>query len=187
MALKGLIANQTIIIDDHKRGGQEIKIWDNEDNDVHIDKTTNHRIEGKRQKVRIKIPINSQRQIQIENERKDVVQEIPRKLRREIIKALEDEKIRTEFIQDVLEVLENFATVLSNEERAKQVLENLSRHFELKWTGEKIVSYVNNILTSYTEVFTDDKEDEYFAKLTKQRIEIGQNNGYAKWSKKINR
>ena len=54
MALKELIENQTIKIDDHKRGNREIKNWDNARSDIHIDKTTNFPLNGKRQKVRIK-------------------------------------------------------------------------------------------------------------------------------------
>jgi hypothetical protein len=142
---------------------------------------------GKTQKVRIKIPINSQRPIQIENNRKKEIEEIPKKLEREIIEALEDKKKREEFIQDILQVLKNFETILTTEERARQVLENLSRHFDLKWTKEKITNYVGDVLNSYTEVYRDDENKEYFAKISKYKIEIGQNNGYAKRSKKINR
>ena len=46
MSIKKLIDNQTIIIDDHKRGSGEIKNWYDLANDVHIDKLTNFRIEG---------------------------------------------------------------------------------------------------------------------------------------------
>ena len=70
MGLKSLIENQTIIIDDHKRGNREIKNWDDIQNDVHIDKKTNFRINGKKQNFRIRIPINSDRPIKIENTRK---------------------------------------------------------------------------------------------------------------------
>ena len=44
MALKNLIENQIIIIDDHKRGAGEIKDFDNLENDIHIDKETNYKI-----------------------------------------------------------------------------------------------------------------------------------------------
>ncbi|GHT18588.1 hypothetical protein AGMMS4957_01150 [Bacteroidia bacterium] len=37
--MKELIKNQEIIIDDHKRGSQEVKRWDYTQDDVHIDKT----------------------------------------------------------------------------------------------------------------------------------------------------
>lgn len=51
MALNGLIKKQTIIIDDHKRGSQEVKNWDDPSSDIHIDKTTNFPLDGKRQKL----------------------------------------------------------------------------------------------------------------------------------------
>ena len=92
MALKELIENQTIKIDDHKRGNREIKNWDNARSDIHIDKTTNFPLNGKRQKVRIKIPINSDRPISIENERHQEVNEIPNRLKREIQQALENKQ-----------------------------------------------------------------------------------------------
>ena len=59
MALKNLIENQIIIIDDHKRGAGEIKDFDNLENDIHIDKETNYKIDGKRQKLKIRVPVNS--------------------------------------------------------------------------------------------------------------------------------
>ena len=98
MALDGLIKKQTIIIDDHKRGSQEVKNWDDPSCDIHIDKTTNFPLNGKIQKVRIRIPINSDRSITIENEKRQEVNKVPRKLYREINKALEDKQIRNNFI-----------------------------------------------------------------------------------------
>lgn len=187
MALKELIKNQTIIIDDHKRGSQEVKNWDESSNDIHIDKTTNFRIEGRIQKVRIRIPINSNRPISIENERKQVVKEIPGKLRKEISRALEDRQIRDNFVGELLEVLKDFRTALSNEQRANDILTRISRHFALNWPKDTIKKYVNNILTSYTIVYEDEKGREYFSKLDEAGIEIGRNNGYAKQLKKINR
>lgn len=187
MSLKGLIDNQTIIIDDHKRGSREVKDWDDEKNDVHIDKTTNFPLNGKRQKVRIRIPINSQRPIKIENAKKGSIDEIPSQLQREIKKAFENNKKRNEFIAEVVNVLKDFKTSLSSEQRAKQILENLASHFDLNWNGEKITAYIEDILTSYTEVFEDKEGKTFFAKIDQDKIEIGQNSGYAKQFKKINR
>lgn len=187
MSIKGLIKNQTIIIDDHKRGSQEIKNWDDKTNDIHIDKTTNFKIEGIRQKLRIRIPINSERPIKIENARKESLDKIPRQLDKEIKKALENEQKRVEFVSAVIEILKNFETSLSSEDKAKQILNNLSAHFELQWTGEKIASYTKNILLAYTQVYNDIDDGEYFMKIDIEKIEIGQNSGYAKQFKKINR
>lgn len=62
MSLYPLIKDQKIIIDDHKRGAGEIKDWDNNENDVHLDKTLKRKVHGKLQTLRIKIPLNSERE-----------------------------------------------------------------------------------------------------------------------------
>lgn len=187
MALDGLIKKQTIIIDDHKRVSQEIKDWDDVRNDIHIDKTTNFQLDGKIQKVRIRIPINSERPISIENERKQVIDEIPGKLRREINNALENRETRNSFVKEVMEVLEDFETALSNEQRANQVLTNISKHFGLNWPVETITNYAKDVLLSYTLVYKDDAGREFFSKLDSKKIEIGQYSGYAKQLRKLNR
>lgn len=187
MSIKGLIENQTIIIDDHKRGSKEIKDWDNQTNDIHIDKTTNYPLDGKLQHIRIRIPINSQRPIKIENTRKENLSNIPQKLKKEIKKAFENDTKRREFINDIIVVLKDFKTALETEQRAKQVLENLSKHFELEWTGEKIANHVNDILMDYSEEFKDSKGKSFFMKIDTEKIEIGENSGHVKQFKKINR
>lgn len=187
MALSELIDGQTIIIDDHKRGAQEQKNWDEVRNDIHIDKTTNFPLEGKIQKVRIRIPINSDRPIKIENERRQQVDDIPRKLQREIHRALEDRDARNSFVSEVLKVLEDFDTALSDEERAKAILTRISRHFGLNWPTETITNYAKDVLLVYTLVYTKPTGEEYFAKLDRDKIELGQYSGYAKMTRKLNR
>lgn len=187
MALKELIENQTIIIDDHKRGSQEVKNWDDPSSDIHIDKTTNFPLEGKIQKVRIRIPINSDRPIKIENEKRQEVNEIPRKLRREINRALEDKQIRNSFISEVMDVLDNFDTALSNEDKARAVLTRISKHFGLDWPTETITNYTKDVLLTYTLVYQKNPKEEYFAKIDRDKIEIGQYSGYAKQLRKLNR
>lgn len=145
MALKGLISNQTIRIDDHNWGCQEQKNWDDTSKDIHIDKSTNTKINGKRHKLQIRIPINTDRPIIIGN-KTDQINIIPKKLEREIKKALEDKNSREVFISDLLEILKAFPSSLDSEERAKGILNRLSKHFGLEWTGEKITSYSKDIL-----------------------------------------
>ncbi|WP_313381447.1 hypothetical protein [Proteiniphilum saccharofermentans] len=187
MALDGLIKKQTIIIDDHKRGSQEVKNWDDPSSDIHIDKTTNFPLDGKIQKVRIRIPINSDRPIKIENEKRQEVNEIPRKLHREINRALENKQIRNSFISEVMDVLDNFETALSNEDKAKSVLTRISKHFGLDWPTETIANYAKDVLLAYTLVYQKNPKEEYFAKIDKHKIEIGQYSGYAKQLRKLNR
>jgi metal-responsive CopG/Arc/MetJ family transcriptional regulator len=178
MSLKNLIKDQIIIIDDHKRGSREIKNFDNPENDVHIDKETNFPINGKRQKVKIRIPINSERPIKIENKRKQI--DIPRKLNKEIKNAFEDKKNRTEFIRDVIETLSDYKSNLRSEEQVEVVLKRLSKHFRLEWDNETIKKYQEEVLSAYTQFYTDERGRKFFIKLDKQRITIGENNGYTK-------
>ena len=184
MSLKTLIENQVIIIDDHKRGAAEIKDFDNPQNDVHIDKETNFPIEGKRQKLKIRIPINSDNPIKIENKRKQI--NIPKKLNREIKKAFENKEIREEFILDVLKTLENFKSSLNSEEKVKTIIMRLSRHFDLNWDEKVVKKYSDDILQSYTQFFIDKNGSEFFIKVDKKQITIGENNGYSKQFKNYN-
>jgi len=162
MSIKKLIDNQTIIIDDHKRGSGEVKNWNDSANDVHIDKSTNLRIDGRYQKVRIRIPINSERPVKIENSRNESIDSIPKKIIKEIKEAFEDKETRDRFIKDLIDTLRNFGEILENEERVRQTLERLSKHFDLKWTTEKITSYINNTLQTYTEIYNDETGNEFF-------------------------
>ncbi|MDP5201388.1 hypothetical protein [Flavobacterium sp. DG2-3] len=184
MSLKNLIKNQTIIIDDHKRGTGEIKNFDNPENDVHIDKETNFLVDGKRQKVKIRIPINSDNPIKIESKRQRIP--IPRILDKEIRSAFENQKIRDAFISDVLKTLENYETALNSEEQAIVILKRLSKHFDLKWDIRTIKEYSENALSLYTQFYKDDQNKKFFIKLEEDKITIGENNGYAKAQKKYN-
>lgn len=184
MALKNLIKNQIIIIDDHKRGAAEIKNFDNLENDVHIDKKTNFRINGKRRSIKIKIPINSENPIKVESGKKLI--NIPTKLKKEIKKAFENSKIRNAFIGDVIEILSDYESNLRSEKQVEKVLERLSKHFDLEWDMEIIKKYRGEILESYTQFYKDDSGHSYFIKLDKRRITIAENNGYTKQFKRYN-
>jgi len=185
MSLKPLIDNQTIIIDDHKRGNGEIKNWDNPTADIHIDKKTNYPINGKRQEVRIRLPINSNRPFRIEGKRRNKIDDIPRQLRREIQQAFEDRQTRENFMTDIVETLRNYDTILDSEQRVEQVLRNLSRHFDLNWTDDNIATYRNDILELYTRNYTDQDGKQFFITVDRQKIKIGENNGYARHQKNI--
>lgn len=178
MSIESLIHNQIIIIDDHKRGTGEIKNFDNPQNDVHIDKETSYPINGKRQKLKIRIPINSDKEIKVENKRKEI--DIPSQLQKEIKKAFENQKKRERFIRDILETLKNYESALNSEEKATKVLERLSKHFKLDWDEETIKRYRDDVLLAYTQFYTDKKGRRFFIKLDKEKITIGENSGYAK-------
>ena len=81
MKLRSLIKNQVLSIDDHKWGCQENKNWDIQHCDIHVDKKTNYPIKGKIREVQIKIPINSNRPIEITDKikgNKSNLDDIPR-------------------------------------------------------------------------------------------------------------
>lgn len=172
MSLKSLIDKQEIDIDDHKRGASEIKDWDDKSNDIHIHKNTYFPINGKKQKVVIRIPINTNNQIKITN-RNSKLGNIPLKLKKEIKQAFEDDKIRDEFITDLIKILRNFSSILTNEQKARDTLEILSKHFGLNWSGEKIASYLKDILDKYTETFEDIEGVHYFITVDNNKIKIG--------------
>ena len=184
MSLKNLIKKQTIIIDDHKRGTGEIKNFDNPENDVHIDKETNFPINGRKQRVKIRIPINSDKPIKIESNRQKI--SIPKSLDKEIRMAFENQKIRDAFISDVLKTLENYETALNSEEQAIVILKRLSKHFDLKWDTRTIKEYCKDALSVYTQFYKDDQNKKFFIKLEEDKITIGENNGYTKAQKKYN-
>jgi hypothetical protein len=186
MALKGLISNQTIRIDDHHWGNQEQKDWDSTNKDIHIDKSTNTKVNGKRRKLQIRIPINSDRPIKIGN-KTNQIDVIPRSLEKEIKQALQDKNTREVFISDLLDTLQGFPSSLDNEKRAKDILDRLSKHFDLEWTGEKTATYAKEILKYYAQMYTDHNGLKYFLTIDKQKIEIGQNNGYAIYFKRLPR
>lgn len=186
MSLKSLIDKQTIIIDDHKRGNREIKDWDNPNADIHIDKKTNYSIGGKEREVRIRLPINSSRPVKIEAKgNKKRIADIPRSLKREIQEAFGDKQIREDFMGDVVDTLKNYETILNSEQRVEQVLKNLSRHFDLEWTDKKIATYKNDILELYTRNYTDEKGHQFFITVDREKIKIGENNGFARHQKNI--
>ena len=95
-------------------------------------------------------------------------------LRLEITQALEDREIRTNFVNEVLEVLEDFSTALSSEQRAKQVLTRISKHFDLNWPVDVIADYAKEALLSLTLEYSGSNEEVYFSKIDHEKIEIGQ-------------
>lgn len=186
MALKAIISNQTIRIDDHQWGNKEQKNWDDKSKDIHIDKFTNTKVEGKRQQLQIRIPINSDRPIKITN-KNEQLEAVPKNLDKEIRKALGNKDVREAFISDILKTLKDFPSLLDNERRASDILNRLSKHFGIEWTGETIATYTKDILQYYAQLYTDQNGLKYFLTVDRKKIEIGQNNGYARYFKRLPR
>lgn len=175
MSLRSLIKKQIVTIDDHKRGCQEFKNWDDPNLDVHIDKVTQYTINGEKTTVRIKIPINSDRPITIVNKRRNAINStIPLRLKREISKAFENKQIREDFISDLIEVLKNYDSVMSTENKAKSALTKISKHFGLKLPTNPITSYVNAVLDKYQLEYEINRDEKYFAEISKDEMRFGQ-------------
>jgi len=174
--LKSLLKKQTLSIDDHLWGAGEVKDWDGKEKDIHLEKETTYPIEGKIQCVIIKVPLNSERPIKIENKdtKKDI--DIPRKLKEEIQAAFDDTKIRKNFINDLEKELKNYSSILSNEEKAHKALKNISKHFGLNWTERKSSMYdhENGKRIRYTELYNDIDEKIYYITINKERIQLGE-------------
>jgi len=174
MSLRPLIDKQKIRIDDHKRGNREIKNWKDKALDVHIDKETYYPIDGKIQKVKIRVPINSDRAVSVEIGKGSRQTEVPRRLKKEIIDALSNNEIREPFIKDVVDVLKDFDSTLSDETKASETLEKLSKHFDMKWTGKTIKTMVDNTLNVYTQTYSDENKKLYYVTIDERKIEIGE-------------
>ena len=186
MSLRPLINNQSLIIDDHKWGAKEEKDWDKSSTDVHIDKKTKYPIDGKKQDIRIRIPINSERDISVEV-KKDRISEVPNRLRKEIIKAFENKKIRDAFIKELIPILENFSSNLDSLEKAESVLRRISRHFDLDWTSQKIENQIRGSLLELTQVYEDENRKQYYITLDRNKIKISDVDRWTRQRKNIRR
>jgi len=186
MSLRPLVNNQSLIIDDHKWGAREEKNWDENSTDVHIDKKTKYPISGKKQDVRIRIPINSDKNITVEI-KKDRNSEVPNRLRREIIKAFEDKKKRDAFIKELIPILENFSSNLDSLEKAESVLKRISKHFDLDWTSQKIENYIRGSLLELTQVYEDENRKQYYITLDRNKIKISDVDRWTRQRKNIRR
>ena len=162
------------MIDDHHWGAGEIKNWDDESKDIHIDKKTQYKIDGKIQEVRIRLPINSDRKLSIEAKTTGV-NKVPSKLNKEIKRAFENTKIRQSFVRDLREILDNFSSTLDNYEKIEDTMNRLSKHFALNWTREEVITYIDDVIEkrgSIERIYTDNKNNPYYFLINRQKIQI---------------
>ena len=177
MALKDLIQNQTIIIDNHNWGTGKINDWDDDTQDIHFDKETHYPIGGKKQKVKIKVPLNSKRPVTFSNTIGKGIDVIPQKLKNEIKGAFSDERKRQFFIKDLIKTLENYPSIMSNSGKARDAILKLSEHFDLNLTGRDIKTYIGDYLESISQNFTDEESKKrYFIEFNRKNIIAGELN-----------
>ncbi len=174
MKLEKLIDKQIIEIDDHKWGTGELKKWDPQNIDVHIDKKTNLKLSGKDDQVLIKLPINSTRALTIENKKEETLNKIPRYIEKEIKKAFENKEVRQNFIRDLITVLTNFQSNLDNLEKARIALKNISKHFGLNYEPYRIDKDISEVLNSYTEQYIDKNGRKFYATIDRRKIILGE-------------
>lgn len=125
MKIQGLLKNQKIQIDPHKRGTGTPTCWDNPADEVHIDKYVNNNKDS----YNIKIPINSNNPVTINRDEK---QEIPEWLKKEIKDTFEDEKIRRSFVSGICRATSVYCSkIMSPEQRAKQAVGYVRKAFGL--------------------------------------------------------
>jgi hypothetical protein len=186
MSLLPLLDKQILRIDDHRRGNREIKNWDDNTKDIHIDKRTKYKVDGKIRNVIIRIPINSDREITttIDGEKS----KIPASLEKEIKQALRGNPEKTKaFTNQIISELKNYESILENEQKASAALERISKHFDLKWTGEKISTFVTDKLEAYTQIYEDKTNRRYFITATPFFLELSDITGWSRHEIWLNR
>ena len=77
-------------------------------------------------------------------------------------------------MKDVVDVLKDFDSTLSDETKARETLEKLSKHFDMKWTGKKIATMVDDTLSIYTQTYSDENKKLYYATIDERKIEFGE-------------
>lgn len=177
--LKSLIKNQTIQVDAHKRGTGEQIVWDSTANDIHIHKRTQYKVDGKILSLDIKVPVNSDRDIEISivnnvRDKRKMLSIAERRVLSEIAKALSDKKTRTAFIEELLSVLDSYEKTFLSKENAQSVVKRLAKHFGLPAEiSREITTYAEDRLASLTGLFQQ-KNEEYFISLSQNGIVAGQ-------------
>jgi len=183
--LSELLQKQKIRIDAHMRGSRENIRWDNSEQDIHIDKITHKNINGKRIEARIRIPVNSQRPIKIDivnnvGKPKKILTILERNLVNEISQALSDSAARQNFVNDLLAILANYPSVLSDVEKAKDCMTRLANHFKLtKKVSQDLIDYVDDRfkkkkIERVAAIYASERPGAYFIQINTSSITMGQ-------------
>ena len=115
--LTGLLKGQTIRIDNHHRGVQNV--WDNK-YDIHLHKMSNNKNED----YDIKINLNREQD-------KSVLDELPAKIRKEVKKATSNQEILNNFYEEVYKYLsENFDWNNDNADK-ERIINNITTAFDM--------------------------------------------------------
>ncbi|HEY8784501.1 MAG TPA: hypothetical protein VIM16_22940 [Mucilaginibacter sp.] len=177
--LNKLIDDQKIIIDAHKWGTGENISWDKSSNDIHIDKRTNRRIKNQEIVAHIKIPINSDHDISVEivnnvRKPKQLLEPAERQIISEIRKALSNRKVREEFINSLIDTLQNYPTNLSSPERAEAVMRRLAKHFGLSEELKNTLIELSFGRIASISAMLSGHGKNFFINLNRENITIGE-------------
>lgn len=177
--MKTLINEQEIRIDNHQRAVTNPNCnFDDDDNDIHLDKTTQTRIDGKICDVQIRIPLNSNRPVKITNNKKGLknrdINSIPSRLQKEIYAAFKDEDRRSIFIDYILDALREYEHIDNNDnrkiEKYEKVLKRIAKAFDVEWILEKPIKGLN--LMGVLSAFVINGQKKYKFSIGSQFIHI---------------
>ena len=146
MKIKGLLKEQKVILDPH--GHYEIKSFKDTQYDFHLHKETKREIEGEKRIVIIKIPLNSNRKVQIVSNKKEQ-DYIPRKLKKEIHDILDsDINARDKFLRDIINALKDYPIVFLDKKNVKKCIERIGKAFGFDWEKLDVKYYFSENLTN---------------------------------------
>jgi len=174
--MKALINHQSIRIDNHRRGTGQPSNWDDASADIHVDKRTNRRFGGKQVKVIIKLPINSDSEPTFEI-RNSPNQSFKRTLTKEINDALRDKEKRNRFTKELVDIIKNYNSVMSEREKAQLAVKRIARALDLEdEIFREMRTYINDELLSFTTIHREGARF-YFISLEQAQIRVGELDG----------
>lgn len=150
--MRELIPNQSIRIDNHRRGGGGIDYYDDPANDIHLDKTV-YDDRKKNGTYHICVPLNSDRPVTIN---RDENLDLPRRLAREIQRAFADQSRRERFVEELMGILEQYPILEANDnenddfDRIYDAMRRIADCFDLGWNDELVEKYVRQTRTHGT-------------------------------------
>ena len=155
------------MLDPH--GHYEIKSFNDIQYDFHLHKETKREIEGEKRKVIIKIPLNSNRKVQIESNKKEQ-DYIPRKLEKEIHDILDsDINVRDKFLRDIIEAMKDYPKDFLEIGNVKTCIKRIGKAFGFDWEKLDVKYYLpENLTNKYSAKFIDTDSRGY-------RISINEN------------
>lgn len=170
MQIKRILNRQKIILDAH--GHYEQVSFNDPTYDFHFDKETKYKIDGKEHRVKIKIPLNSDRPIEIRNN-SNHVDKIPSKLKKEIKDVLSDKIERDLFLKSIIEALQDYPKDFNDIKSLKQCVRKIGKAFGFDWDNLDVKDYFKGVRKNqYSAEFSDYDKKSYAITLNKDRAVV---------------